>query len=240
MNYIFFASIVLATTGQLSAEVTLQPSGLEPGDRYRLLFVTSESRDALSHDIDDYNNFVQSVADAAPVVGPWGLTWKALASTDTVDARDNTGTNPALGSHTSVVRIDGALIADSYESFYSTGGDTATNVSLDVTELGSTLMIDLGPTLSSPGAPVWTGTSFDGTALSNGELGDDGTNFVALGFANFSLDPALLADFQPPGNSYSLYAVSQVLTAVPEPETSLLVAICICILTLLRSSRRFY
>lgn len=96
MKYFLFAFAVLAATSQLSAEVMLQPPGLEAGDPYRLIFTTSQRTDGLSADVADYNTFVQSVADAAPEVGDWGLDWTAIVSTPTVDARDNSGTNPLI------------------------------------------------------------------------------------------------------------------------------------------------
>ena len=42
------------------------PPGLKPGDKYRLVFVTSATRDAKSENIGDYNTFVSGVAAAAP------------------------------------------------------------------------------------------------------------------------------------------------------------------------------
>src|SRR5262245_19190294 len=70
------------------------PTGLNPGDLYRLAFVTSTTRSAYSSNIDDYNTFVTNVANTVPELASLGTTWKAIGSTATVDARDNTGTNP--------------------------------------------------------------------------------------------------------------------------------------------------
>jgi len=39
------------------------PVGLNPGDPYRLIFVTSIARDALSTNIADYNSFVHGIAN---------------------------------------------------------------------------------------------------------------------------------------------------------------------------------
>ena len=52
----------------------LVPAGLVPGDSFRLLFVSSTTRNASSSSIGAYNTFVQNRAAAA------------------IDARDNTGT----------------------------------------------------------------------------------------------------------------------------------------------------
>jgi len=40
------------------AQIVTVPPGLNPGDPYRLVFVTSTTRDALSSAIADYNSFV--------------------------------------------------------------------------------------------------------------------------------------------------------------------------------------
>ena len=236
MKYFLFAFAFLATTSQLGAEVMMQPPGLAPGDRYRLLFVTSESRDALSSNIDDYDNFVQSVADAAPVVGPWGLSWQAWASTPTVDARDHTETHPDLLDSAPVYRIDGELLSANYDGLY-VFGPGATSAALNVTELGTTLPLIDDPEFDPLATPVWTGTGTAGEA-SCCPLGAMG-NSATVGFADLFLDPALNSQSASRQNQYPLYAMSELLVAVPEPSTSTLVLASICILTLLRSSRRF-
>ena len=43
---------------------SLIPAGLGPGDQFRLLFVSSTTRDATSSDIADYDAHVQSAAAA--------------------------------------------------------------------------------------------------------------------------------------------------------------------------------
>lgn len=65
------------------------------GDTYRLIFITSAKRNAISTNIAVYNNWVQGLANASlyPIGADRGLVWKALGSTDTVDARDNTSSN---------------------------------------------------------------------------------------------------------------------------------------------------
>ena len=71
----------------------LIPEGLGVGDRFRLLFLTSTTRDATSSDIHDYNAFVQAAAaggDAA--IQEFSDGFLAVASTGAVDARDNTAT----------------------------------------------------------------------------------------------------------------------------------------------------
>ncbi len=44
---------VLLTTAAICAQVQVPPPGLNPGDPYRILFVTDSMRDATSTDIAD-------------------------------------------------------------------------------------------------------------------------------------------------------------------------------------------
>ena len=71
-----------------------------PGQSFRLLFVTSTTRNATSSDIAGYNTFVQERANANATLKPFKGEFRALISTGTVDARDNTATAPAGASHT--------------------------------------------------------------------------------------------------------------------------------------------
>jgi hypothetical protein len=101
---LLFMAMVAMTAVSANAEVVgelgiLDVSGTNPatsaawavGDQYRLIFITSTTTDATSADIATYNAFVQGVAAAA---GLGDATWNMVGSTVTVDARDNTGTNP--------------------------------------------------------------------------------------------------------------------------------------------------
>jgi len=87
----FFANSSLADLGA--------PAVLSDGDTFHWVFVTSTTTDAASGDIGVYNDFVNDVADASTlsitnVVGVTSfsdITWSAMASTSTVDAKDNIG-----------------------------------------------------------------------------------------------------------------------------------------------------
>lgn len=83
----------------------LVPSGLGSGDEFRLLFMTTSKRNAMSADIADYDAFVQSAAagrvsgGSHPAIQRYASLFKALGSTSTVDARDHLGMNPTDASH---------------------------------------------------------------------------------------------------------------------------------------------
>ena len=142
-------SVLVLAASVVHAEPVRQPSGIEPGEGYRLVFVTSETRDARSSDIEDYNTFVQGVADAAPVVGAWGFEWKAIASTRSIDALDNINVG-SLEESVPVYRVDGELFASSYESMFG-GASMQSESNIGVTEFA------VPPKQSSgfTGAAVW-------------------------------------------------------------------------------------
>jgi hypothetical protein len=93
-----FAIAVAAVLGSASESRALpvtQPTGLNPGDQYRLVFVTTTSTTAnLPGGIAAYNAIVQAEAASEPSINALGTTWHAVGSTAAVDARTNTGTDP--------------------------------------------------------------------------------------------------------------------------------------------------
>lgn len=103
------ATVGLTVTTAMAAIVAL-PTGLNPGEQYRLAFVTSGTTDALSTNIAFYNAFVQAAADGSALLA-LDLEWKAIASTGDTDARDNTDTNPFTSTGVKIFRIDGTLLA---------------------------------------------------------------------------------------------------------------------------------
>ena len=71
----------------------LKPSGIDTGGRFRLMFITTQTRNGRSSNIADYNSFVQDRAGAGHTnIQTYKSGFRALASTTTVDARDNTCT----------------------------------------------------------------------------------------------------------------------------------------------------
>ncbi|WP_044035277.1 hypothetical protein, partial [Microcystis aeruginosa] len=159
------AGVALATlgTGAAQAALVVVPTGLNPGDQYRLVFVTDGTRDATSTNIDDYNNFVTNEVTGSPLATaltaagftPSAITWKAIASTDSVAARDNTGTNPS-STGVPIYLIDGNRVANNNADLWD----------------GSILTgIDRTPQESVGFFFVWSGTSDDGTV--GGALGSN-------------------------------------------------------------------
>jgi len=216
------AGVALATLGTSAAQAALVvvPPGLNPGDQYRLVFVTDGKRDATSTNINDYNNFVTSqvtgsaLATALTTAGfnLNTITWKAISSTDATSAKVNTGTD---GSQPDVpiYLIDGNRVANNNADLWD--GSIQTNI--------NRTQID-----TSKNASVWTGTQAGGSTGS--PLGN------AIGFppvanmgATIYTDSRWINDitFLSVSQSLSLYGMSSVLTvpsaavSVPEPSSLL-------------------
>lgn len=220
---LFVGVVFLLPATALGISIPVPPS-LSVGDTYQLVFVTSIVTDALSSNIDYYNEFVQSAADAA---GLGAITWKAIGSTHSVDAKDN-----ALVS-APVYRLDGVQVAAGFNDFW----DESLLAPIDVAE-----------TLEEVAVDVWTGSSPDGTpsgwsaGYGMGYYGDPAPYWIDYGKSNMS--DAGWIDYswdspgyiwvwwghkyiQPPYHYKSMYALSEQLTVgvVPEPSTLVLFGI---------------
>jgi hypothetical protein len=90
--------ILLCGVGVAQAEPVTEPIGVPDGTQIHIGFITSTSMAGTSSNIDDYNAFATSVANGVPELAALGTTWNVVGSTGTVDARDNTGTNPTVST----------------------------------------------------------------------------------------------------------------------------------------------
>ena len=134
------ALATLVTASAVQAALVVVPPGLNPGDQYRLVFVTDGKRDATSTDINDYNTFVTNQVTGSPLATALTtagfnlgtIQWKAIGSTASVTARDNTGTNPS-SMGVPIYLIDGNRVADNYPDLW----DDSIQTAIGVTQLGS-------------------------------------------------------------------------------------------------------
>lgn len=187
-----------------AAPITV-PTDLNPGDHYRLAFVTSTKHDATSTDIGVYNAFVTAVANAQPELAALGTTWTAIGSTASIDARDNTGTNPTIATGVPIYGLDDVRIADNNADLWD--GALSAPIAKETGNLQS--------------AYPWTGTAPTGIA-STFPLGTPagvtfGTTFITI------LPPEWIAvGVANPAADSQAYAISGTLTVVPEPGTMLL------------------
>jgi len=203
--------VILAAATLASAVPITQPPGLAPGTEYRLVFVTSTRRDALSSNIADYNSYVTDLARSVPELLALGTTWKAIASTRYVDARDNTSTNPYLdGSGVAIYNLGGTRLASDYTDLWD--GLLEASVNFDET----------GAQAPSNSQSPWTGSDTDGRGDAGDELGEALTTY---GSSSDVSGRWIRVGQSAPILLGSLYAMSGTLTVVPEPTTVTLLAL---------------
>ena len=125
-----------AVAAAVPANWALTPTGLTVGAKFRLVFLSSTRRDALSPDIADYNTFVQDLATAGhAAIQAYSAGFRVVGCTEDTDARDNTSTTfteTAKGVPT--YWLNGAKAADDYEDFYDGSWDDEVN---DKNEFGT-------------------------------------------------------------------------------------------------------
>jgi hypothetical protein len=190
-----------AVASESQAQPATIPTGLNPGDEYRLLFATSVTRDATSTNIADYNAFVTGVANTIPHLAGLGTTWTVVGSTAAVDARDNTGTHPGVTPGVPIYNLADTRLADDNADLWD--GALAMPVATD--ESGAPAVAD----------DVLTGTDGSGQGASGLALGDIG----AVSGEPFStgswIDSGLVYE-----SSVSLhfYALSDVLVVPSDPS----------------------
>jgi hypothetical protein len=203
-----------AVIGQLG--VLDSATGLNPGDQYRLVFITSATTNATSADITTYNTFVQGVANSSTTFPDLGnATWNIVASTLAVDARDNTGTNPGSGTGVPVFLMDGTTL------FAADNGDiwNGANVAVQFDENGDVLSEDR----------AFTGSNNNGTALgTTGDtaLGVDSTPPDVSGVGTGRSDnTGWMRNFKAGWTAQnSVFAMSEPLTVIPEPSSVVLLS----------------
>lgn len=177
------------------------PGGLSNGDTFRFLFVTGATTQATSSDIATYDAFVQGEAAGATYNGVT-VTWKAIGSTATVDARDNVG---GFGTSVRVYLPGGTLVANDLTTnaggLWSAALFTAPNQLIDgTTSTGNT----------------WTGSDPFGVASSL-PLGA-GAGSSTWADRSFSNNGWLMINPFASTNSYGMYGLSAELTVSAVPE----------------------
>ena len=174
-----------------------QPAGLSPGDTYRLVFVTSGTRDATLVAIAPYNIFVDGFGETLIP----NHDWRAIGSTQQVDARDNTLTVPATepAAFQGIYRVDGVKVAADYTDLWDGVIDNP-------------ILIDEGGVSRPSFVETWTGTEI------NGERTDFPLG-LPLGFGvtygKYNETIATWIQFDSASNNlaqFPLYAISEILT----------------------------
>jgi hypothetical protein len=212
---IFALTLIVATSiaaSTASAGSISAPSELNPGDQFRIVFVTDGTTKATSSAFSTYDNLVQSEASGTTYNGH-SITWKAIVGTSTVSALDHIGETTT--SSIPIFLVDGTKVTASDNTSGLWSGTLLHSINLDL--LGAV------PT----GSRVWTGANYTG-AISGLPVGNSGNNVghgdtTSTGH-NWAIAPGLIQKT----SLLHLYGISEVLTvpqstaAVPEPSTAML------------------
>lgn len=195
-------SVLISTIANASLVV---PSGLNPGDVYHVIFVSSTSRDATSANIADYDAHVQAAADAAGIGASIGMNWLAIGSTvGGVSARTHIAPlfQNLLDAGDKIYNQNGDLVASSFNALWGT-----LNRRVRYDEYGNATI------LASP----WTGTLTSGHTASN-SLGTITPIYGKESQVFAWLNKGTAANTE----SRQLYAISSAITvaAVPVPATA--------------------
>ncbi|MCY4372699.1 MAG: fibronectin type III domain-containing protein, partial [Spirochaetaceae bacterium] len=171
------------------------------GQSFRLLFVTSSTNHAAtSPDIATYNAAVQGKANANANLRPFKGEFRALISTATVHARDNTGTT---GTGVPIYWVGGDKAADDYADFYDGSWDSRAGR----TEAGTAIARGIFPAV----ATAWTGSHANGTLAGEAHAGSGSKVNVGNLSTTGSTNP--INAWSSSGSSRTrLYGLSPVLT----------------------------
>lgn len=203
------------------------PPGLSSGDTYHLVFVTEGIRDGTSTAIGDYNDFVNAqAARSGSLTETFGIDWFAIASTATVNARDNAVVSAA------VYLLNGTKIANGFADLWD-GTLIAPGINYD----------QFGGTPAVENYYIWTGSKTDGSTDATYPLGGLASDHAETGVVPSAAPSWIAAGVRPRIERLPFYALSELLTvptspsAVPEAG-SLLVWLVLGLAALVRQSRQ--
>ena len=153
-----------------------------------------------------------TAANAVPVLAALGTTWRVIGSTDSVDARDNTNTNPFVdGLGVPIFLLDGTQLASGNADLW----DGSIAVDFNINEKG----------LAAGAFLAWTGTGGDGVGDGTHPLGSQlaFTIFGAPTVTTAAQWIVLGSSANTAGAKY--YASSTPLTVIPEPGSGVLLSL---------------
>ena len=202
---------------------SLRPNELGEDDEFRLIFISSERRNAGPSTISTYNSWIQSQAASGHTdIRTHQNGFRAVVCTEDDDARENTAMD-----HTTVVPIywlGGAKVANSYNDFYDGSWENDGN-SKDRTENGTNEL-----DTSELGNEPWTGCEDDGAeAFSSSNvsraLGKDPARLGRPGLAGSGNNPLSSNQVANRNTDHTMYGISAVFKIgaprLPGPPTSL-------------------
>ena len=208
-------AIALAILWDQAAHATViqTPAGLNPGDQFQIIFVTTGTRDGTSTVIGDYDAFVNADAGSVTYNG-LPVTFRAIGSTETVHAKDHIGQFSIL-----VYLNDGISKVTNHTTAGMTGGIWSKDF-VDTVHLLHSINQALDGTPRN--TTVWSGTHEFGLASAH----PLGTSTPSRGFTIQDGGGWITYITKPSSTLESMYGISPVLTVpVPEPGSVILLGL---------------
>lgn len=209
--------LLLAATTSSALAALYVPPGLNPGDTYQLVFVTTGTINATSQSgaLSNYHDHAQAQAALNPSMTGTddGVTYKAIVAVWGPPFFGGPHIDPVAqaGVEGPLYLVDGSgLVATNGNAAGSDLWDGTISVPINVTQFGVTLNTN-----------VWTGAQASGAASFSQALGD-GNGSSIYGLSSSTDSGWVTAGSTVQSSQFSLYAVSSVITVVPEPSSVLL------------------
>jgi hypothetical protein len=199
--------LTLCRPAPASADLLTIPAGLNPGDHFRVVFISSAKHDALSSAIADYDAFISGLATAAGIDTYFGdpVTWQVLGSTFATSALSRVPLTSA-----GLYLTNGVKVADSGADLW----DGTIDSPILLEEHGF-FQDDI----------VFTGTMKDGTSSQDAPLGGAAILITEVGLSSIVTTDEGWVRAGPVGSNTlrHFYGVSSELTVpdrtVPEPAS---------------------
>ena len=194
---------------EVPADWSLAPSGLQEGDQFRLLFISSAHRNASPSAIATYNTWIQDQAASGHTdIQDYSSSFRAVGSTEDMDARDNTYTTyTSSDKGVAIYWLGGNKVADDYEDFYDEDWDEEAAMK---NESGT----------AETGVSAWTGSDHDGTEMLQGTpgtsraLGNSNNAWVRFGKTDSASHGPLSGETAARGGNKRIYGLSSVFEVV--------------------------
>ena len=198
---ILFVVGASAWSGDAKAQIVVpndwaaKPSGLTAGQQFRLIFVTSTTTTAQTHNELQYDTHVQDAVDANPALRPheYKSKFKALISTCRKDdenilrtVRHAINHVQMTGTGVPVYWVGGSKVADNYNDFWDGSWDNEALANLR-DERGRAVRLGTGSENTSQ--RPWTGTTQGGQSAATHCAGNPDSNYVVFGNPGGSRGP---------------------------------------------------
>ena len=163
---------VTITRAVVPHDWSLRPPGIVTGSTFRVLIVTTSTRDATAADIGSYDGNVKWALDnrGHADIRDYSTLFKALAGTEGgASPRGHTNTDPdSDGTGEQIWWLNGPRAANNYADFYDGSWDHSNPAR---TEAGRTKTFSPYADGASSNSSVWTGTNATGERSNSRHLG---------------------------------------------------------------------